>query len=206
MCSEYVQKKYFNSLSECKKTIQTNLNKCLDTKSYIKSEDGNLYTSLHGRVEANQDVREICAWQQTDDKLKWWDFILAVNKNCNYKNADTCWQEQAKQAGFDTNKITDCFDHQAIAIIEKELKETEEHKVSGSPTLLINGTNFPPESAYTKDGKGSLKIAKKIIPQSDYRTPNAIKEALCSAFKKAPKQCKKTLDKIEESSSSEGGC
>ncbi|RLC35705.1 hypothetical protein DRH14_00195 [Candidatus Shapirobacteria bacterium] len=205
-CQSYVENGYFKTVANCKKTLTDNLKKCLNTNDYIKSQDGNFYSSLHGRSEANQDIREICAWQQTDDKSKWWKFVLNVNKNCNPQNVDSCWQKQANQAGLDENKITDCFDHQAIALIEKEIEQTDKYKVTGSPTLIINGENFPPESGYTKDGKGGLKIGKKVVQQADYRTPNGIKEAICSAFKKAPKECKKTLEKLDKSAPASGGC
>ncbi|MBU1130090.1 hypothetical protein KKE45_02095 [Patescibacteria group bacterium] len=205
-CSDYVKNGYFKDESECQTTIANNLKNCLDTNSYIKTEDGSYYSALHGRSEANQNIREICAWNQTEDKIKWWDFVDNVNKNCTYQNADTCWEEQAKQTGFDTNKITDCFNKDAIALIEKELEQTGKYNVSGSPTLLINGINFPPESAYTQDGKGSIKIDKKVIKQEEYRTPNTIKEAICAAFKKAPKECKEILENIDQSASATGGC
>ncbi|MBU1089002.1 DsbA family protein [Patescibacteria group bacterium] len=205
-CASYVQSGYFKDESECQTVIADNLKSCLDTNNYIKTEDGSYYSSLHGRSEANQNIREICAWNQTDDKTKWWNFIDNVNKNCTYQNADTCWEEQAKQADFDTNKITDCFTNDAIAIIEKELEQTNKYNVSGSPTLLINGINFPPESAYAQDGKGSIKIDKKVISQDEYRTPNTIKEAICASFKKTPKECKEILENIDGSAPAAGGC
>lgn len=203
-CSLYVQNKYFKDEAECKKIVSENSKKCLDEKSYIKTGNA-YYTSLHGRVEANQDVREICAWNQTDDKKKWWDFVLKVNANCTAENADTCWEDNAKAANLDTNKITECFNKEAISLIEKEIAFTEKFKVQGSPTLLLNETNFPPESAYQQDGKGSLVINGKTISQDKYRTPNAIKEAICSAFKKAPKECATVLAD-NATSSPEGGC
>ncbi|HOZ80701.1 MAG TPA: hypothetical protein PK370_00575 [Candidatus Woesebacteria bacterium] len=205
-CAAYIKNGYFKTDDECKKAISGNLSKCKDEKAYIKAENGTMYASLHGRIEANQDVREICAFNLATDKKQWWDFIANVNKNCDSTNADTCWEQQAKQAGFDTNKITECFNKEGIALIEKEIALTEKNQVSGSPTVLVNSTQFPPEAAYAQDGKGSIKIGKAVIGQEDYRTPNALKEAVCSGFSKAPGECKKALAKLDGSAPAAGGC
>jgi len=194
-CAEYIKSGYFTTDAECKKTVTEYNTKCLDEKNYLKIGN-NFYSSLHGRVEANQDVREICAFNMNEDKTNWWTFIDNVNKNCDDKNADTCWEEQAKKAGFDTNKITECFNTQAAELIDKEIALTTQNKVQGSPTLKINGIDFPPETAYTQDGKGSLKIGKKVFTQEQYRTSDAIKEAICASFNKAPKECKTEIKAV----------
>ena len=188
-CANYIKAGYFTTESDCKAELDTYNKKCLDEKQYLKI--GNtFYGSLHGRQEATQDVREICAYNMNEDKTNWWNFIANVNKACTSENADACWEEQAKKAGFDTNKITECFNTQAAELIEKEIALTTENKVQGSPTLKINGVDFPPEAAYTSDNKGSLKIGKKVFTQDQFRTADAIKEAICASFKKAPKECK----------------
>ena len=206
-CPQYVQNKYFPDIAICQKTINQNVTKCLDEKAYIKSSNGTLYSSLHGRQEGNQNVRELCAWKQVGDNRKtWWDFVGLINKNCNSDNADTCWEQQGKQAGLDTNKITECFNKEAFNLIEKEIEATTKYKVTGSPTILVNDVDFPPESAYTQDGKGSLVIDKKIATQDKYRTPNVIKEALCASFNKAPSACKTILTELTGNTPSTGGC
>lgn len=204
-CAAYVQNGYFTTEADCKQTIAKNLANCLDEKSYLKA-NGAYYASLHGRVEANQDVREICAWNQVTDKKIWWSFIVNVNQNCTSTNADTCWEDQAKRAGLDTAKITECFNNEAVSLIEKEITQTEKYKVSGSPTLIVNGVSFPPETAYAQNNAGQLKIGKKVFGQEKYRTPNVIKEAVCASFDKAPKECNTTLPETSETTASAGGC
>jgi hypothetical protein len=71
---------------------------------------------------------------------------------------------------------------------------------------LVNGINFPPEEAYTQDGKGSVTIGKTVILQADFRTPNAQKEALCAGFKKAPKECQTKIESTTTGTTSQGGC
>ncbi len=194
-CQMYVQNSQgqLKDIEDCKAQINNMFKECTDESQYLKI-DNNYYSSLHGRVEANQDVREICAYNQNEDKTNWWKFIDNVNKNCNDQNADTCWEDQAKKAGLDTNQITECFNNQAKELIEKEIALTTENDVQGSPTLFVNGVSFPPESAYTQDSTGTLKIGKKVFTQSQYRSPDAIKEAICASFDRPPKECKTTIE------------
>jgi hypothetical protein len=207
-CTTYVAAGYFTSDSECKQELSAYQAECLDEKQYLKVGDV-LYGSLHGRSEAIQDVREICAFNSVgEDKTNWWTFVDNVNQNCTTADVDTCWEEQAKQAGFDTNQITECFNTQATELIEKEVALTTENKVQGSPTLMINGASFPPDEAYTADNTGSLKIGKKVFTQDKYRTSDVIKEAICASFKRAPKVCKTTLEEPSNvaSTTSDASC
>ena len=206
-CDAYIKNGYFKTQAECKKVVGAEYTRCTDTSNYIKSPTGAFYSSLHGRIEANQDVREICAYNIATDKKMWWDFVGNVNTACDSKNADTCWEEQAKKAGFDTAKITECFNKEGISLIEKEIALSEKNKIQASPTVLVNGLNFPPDEAYTQDGKGTLKIGKLSIPQSDFRTSNTIKESICASFKKAPKECATKIEaKAAAGQAAAGGC
>ena len=208
-CPDYVANKYFATKEECEKVIKTNNKECNDPKNYIKSSDGVYYASLHGRVEANENIREICAYNLATDKKLWWDFISQVNKNCTSQNADSCWEEQAKKAGLDSAKITECFDKDGIKLIEEEIALTTKNQITASPTVLVNGINFPPEDAYTQDGKGSVVLGKVVIPQAEFRTPNTQKEALCAGFKKVPEECKTILkqdQKAAAAAATAGGC
>lgn len=203
-CPTYIESGYFTNEEDCQDAIAQSLSSCLDTSAYIEA-NGVYYASLHGRVEANQDVREICAYNLTDDKTKWWDFIEKVNNSCDSQNADTCWEDQASSAGLDTTAIKDCFNNDAFDLIEKEVALTEQNKVSGSPTLFINGVQFPPESGYAQDGSGKIKVGDYVIDQDKYRHPNGLKQAICGSFKKEPKECQTEIDSTT-TTSPEGGC
>ncbi|HDM05737.1 MAG TPA: hypothetical protein ENG34_00480, partial [Candidatus Aenigmarchaeota archaeon] len=58
------------------------------------------YCSMHGIQELNQDIRELCVWKYYDHDT-WWDFVIRVNKECNSRNADECWEPIAKEVGID---------------------------------------------------------------------------------------------------------
>jgi hypothetical protein len=206
-CPKYVELEYVASIAECEKILNENMKECSDENNYIKSTGDNYYTSLHGRQEATQNIREICAWKNNEDKNKWWNFVSNINVNCNYENADICWEDQAKAANLDVQAIKDCFNNESIQIIEEELAFTNEKQVKGSPTLMINDALFPSSEAYKENGTGIMLLGKKTIKQEEYRTPNAIKEALCYAFKKSPKECSTILETPNvQGASTEGGC
>jgi len=193
-CETYVKNSQgqLKDVNDCKQQIAKMVTECNDEKQYLKIGN-NFYSSLHGRVEANQDVREICAYNLSDDKKSWWNFVDNVNKSCTAQNADSCWEEQAKKAGLDTAKITDCFNKDAATLIDKEIALTDQYKVQGSPTLLVNGKNFPPENADPQATPGDIKVGNKVFTQAQLRSSDAIKEAICSAFKKSPKECKTVI-------------
>jgi hypothetical protein len=159
-CDSYVKNSngQLKDVNDCKNQIATMVKSCNDQSKYLKIGD-NLYASLHGRVEANQDVRELCAYKLADDKKLWWDFVANVNNNCNSKDADTCWEEQAKKAGLDTNKITECFNKDAASLIEEEIVATTKNNVTGSPTLYIGDKPFPPTADSNSTDK-NIKIGK----------------------------------------------
>ena len=192
-CETYVKNSggQLRDVADCQQQISVMVKNCNNESQYLKIGN-NLYSSLHGRIEANQDVREICAYNLNEDKKAWWDFIKNTNDNCTYQNADTCWEEQAKKAGLDTNKITECFNKDAASLIEKEIADTTKYQIQGSPSLMIGEQSFPPE--ITADATDqNLKIGNEVFSLNQIRTPDVIKEAICSAFKNAPKECRKTL-------------
>lgn len=138
------------------------------------------WESLHGQQELDQDVREICAYNLGDSD-KWWKFVSLVNSKCNVSDVNTCWKQQAIDAGFSSDKITQCEKSQLTALLTKEVAETTKSKVSRSPTVLINGTTY--------NGGRSAE---------DY------KKAICNAFETQPEECKQTLG--QETQAVSGGC
>jgi len=193
-CETYVKNSQgqLKDVADCKNQIAAIVKECNNESQYLKIGN-NLYSSLHGRVEANQDVREICAYNLASDKTQWWNFIANVNTNCTVENADTCWEDQAKQAGFDTTKITECFNKDAGSLIEQEIAITDKYQIQASPTLMLDGKAFPPTDASGAEITGSIKIGKKVFTVDQLRQASAIKEAICESFSKSPSECKKEI-------------
>ncbi|MFH1561123.1 MAG: thioredoxin domain-containing protein [Patescibacteria group bacterium] len=193
-CQGYVDQGYFPNLEACKQRFYTTATECFEktTADCLATEDGNYYCSLHGKKELNQNVREICAWNQTEDKNQWWQFVDLVNNGCQLETVDQCWQAKADEAKLDKDKIQECFNTQAIELLDKEVAATQKAQVSGSPSVFINGVNYPGDEAYASE-TAQLKIGDQLFAQAAYRTPETYKQAVCAAFEKQPKECKTEL-------------
>jgi hypothetical protein len=131
-------------------------------------DNGNL-CSMHGIQEVHQDVRELCVNKYMGIG-KWFDFALAMNKNCTSQNADSCWEAVATKLGLDVAKIKTCEANEAVALLTAEQKLGNTLKVSGSPTIFIDGSSY-----------------------SGGRTPEEFKTALCAAFDTKPAECNTAL-------------
>jgi protein-disulfide isomerase len=143
-------------------------------------DDEAKYCSMKGIQELNQGVRELCAAKHLGLDA-FFSFALAINKKCNYQNADSCWEDVAKDLGLDVSKIKKCFSEEAESILEEELKWTKLYGATGSPQVFIDGTAY-----------------------NGARDSNSYKEALCRAFDDAPEECKIELSTASEGSS--GSC
>lgn len=205
-CQEYVKKGYFPNAKSCQQRLYPSLNACLSKMRprVLLTDPTHGYFSLHGRQELNEDVREVCAWQEKKDAQQWWQFVAGVNKDCNLGNVETCWEKEAKKSGFDPAKIKDCFGSQALKILAAEEKLSREKKVSASPTLFINDQDFPPKGAYGKNVV--LRVGKKIFASSQYRDPETLKLAVCQAFNKKPHECGKKLSSSAAPKLPSGNC
>jgi glutaredoxin len=172
---------YGNQAEDLMKPVMNLLKDKIDVKlNYIVSKDSDgKYKSLHGDQELNQDVREICVFKYQKDKF--WDFVYKINEKCTSQNADTCWEQQAKDLGIDTEKIKSCQQTEANTLLAEEEKLVQQYGVSGSPQLFINGVEYNGD-----------------------RSSEGYKSGICSGFTTPPQECQQTLS--TEASSATGGC
>lgn len=143
-------------------------------------EEENKYCSMHGISELNQDIREMCVYQNQPEKF--WNFLDEVNKSCNVQTVEKCWQDAAQKTGVDVSLIKKCQGENATKFAQQEKELNEKYEVKGSPDLVINGVHYQGE-----------------------RSPEAYKEAICGAFNQPPDACEQTLESTAPSGSS-GGC
>ncbi|MEM4662884.1 MAG: thioredoxin domain-containing protein [Candidatus Diapherotrites archaeon] len=138
------------------------------------------YCSMHGISELNENIRQLCIFKY--QKEKFWDYIARIYEgNCTLKNIDTCWKTQAELVGIDVGKIEKCFEEEALELLEKEVELNKKYNVMGSPTVIINDTEY----------RGG-------------RAPENYKLAICSAFYNPPEECSQKLS--EQSGTSTGQC
>jgi len=178
-CEDAIKAGQVKDLETCKGYFPyTSADECLQKEcAGLKAGE---YDSLHGVQELNQDVREIVAYN-LGNLSNWWKFVSLVNSKCTSTDADTCWTVQAKEAGFDVNKIDSLVKTQTSTLLIKEIAEAKKYNASGSPTVYINETLY-----------------------NGGRAPEDYKKAICSAFENPPEECNKVLG--QESAATSGGC
>ncbi len=172
---------YGNVAEEAMDPVVELLGNTIDLKiHYIVSISGETINSLHGPVEANQNIREACI-QRDYDIQTFWDFLAYTNKNCTLNNIETCWESAADVTGIDKAAVQSCFETDGLSLMQADTLLTSQFGVSGSPTLMINGA--------------IVNVA---------RTPEAYKQAICSAFNNAPAACDVVLS--DDGSQADGSC
>jgi len=145
--------------------------------------------SLHGAVEAAEDLRQVCIMKNYD-QTTYWKYVTEINANCASKYSDvtaydTCWKAAATKFGIDVAKIDACSKgSEGLDLLKADEALTTQYGVSGSPTLIINGVTYTGE-----------------------RSSEGFKQAICSGFTTQPAECSQTLAAASSSSTAAaGGC
>lgn len=149
---------------------------------YIVDSEGDAINSLHGQPEVDQNIREACVLKEYG-KDAWMNFATYVNANCGSNGS--CWEDGAKSQNIDTFKISSCAKNQGVALMKADEKASNEAGATGSPTMLINGSET------------------RTVYQ--YGNAEAYKDKICSTFNNAPEECNKELS-AETSTAAGGSC
>ncbi len=147
-------------------------NYCIDEESK--------YCSMHGVQEMREDIRERCVFEN-EGSDKGFEFMLAMNDQCNYQNADTCYRGVATGLGIDADAIEQCLTENAEKYAQEDLELNQLLGVSGSPTVFVDGMQYNGE-----------------------RTPAGFQAALCAEFEDAPEACASSLSSTQEAAT--GSC
>lgn len=143
--------------------------------------DGTQLCSLHGEVELNQNIRELCVFHDQGEQA-WFDFALAMNTECTSANADTCWTGVAEDLGYDVDTIETCFDENKLTYAREHYELGQALGVSGSPTLFFEAQQF-----------------------NGARSSNAYLAALCAGFDEKPAACSGVVEEAVAAPAS-GSC
>jgi hypothetical protein len=125
----------------------------LDIK-YIGSIENGKIVSMHGDEEAKENMRQICI--REEQKELYWPYV-------------SCYMQEGKtdqclaSVGVDQTKMNACAEDatRGNAYAQKDFDSANKHKVSGSPTLVLND--------------------KQVVSEFDFggRVPNAIQQLVC---------------------------
>ncbi len=132
--------------------------------------------AMHGEYEKVESLRLICV-EKEYGKDKSWDYLEEFMGNTELgdcRGTESCIkpfiENIFKDLNIDKNKINSCMDKDAEAIYQDQNSRAKELGISGSPTFVINN--------------------EKVQVNRD---SESVKEAICSAFNKAPNGCSETL-------------
>jgi hypothetical protein len=158
------------------------------TVRYIATVQGTTVDSvksLHGLTEAKEDLRQLCVAKYYPAKL--WPYLMDINANCypirqNVTSLDACSVNATRKLGIDNQKIETCAGgSEGLALLTADEAITTTYKVTGSPTLLINGQKY-----------------------TGQRTPEAYKQGICAHFQTPPAECSVNLS--AQVAASSGSC
>jgi glutaredoxin len=144
--------------------------------------------SLHGPTEAKEDVRQLCIAKYYPQKL--WPYLMDFNKNCqnstlrkDLKALDACGANSAKAADIDNQKIETCVSSgEGVALLGTDVAIAQKYKVTGSPTIIINGQKY-----------------------AGQRTADAYRQGICDRFDSPPSECGVNLS-AQAAAASSGSC
>jgi uncharacterized Zn ribbon protein len=141
--------------------------------------------SLHGLPEAKEDLRQLCVDKYYPEKV--WPYLMDLNALCypinrNATQLASCQQNVTTTLGMDNQKIETCATgSEGIALLRADEAVTKSLKVTGSPTLFMNGQKY-----------------------AGQRTADAYKQALCDRFETVPAECSVNLS--SQAAASTGSC
>jgi len=103
---------------------------------FIAGETETGFSSLHGQVEVNEDIRQSCI--QNSYKGKLLDYQECVNKDIT--NVEGNWKACAISNEIPVDKIESCSTTDTgINLFKENIKVADEFGVGGSPNFLFNG-------------------------------------------------------------------
>jgi glutaredoxin len=161
------------------------------TIRYIASVNGTTtdsVKSLHGPTEAKEDLRQLCIARYYPQEL--WPYLMDFNRNCqnvslrqNATSLDACGTNTTRKLGINDEKIETCaMGSEGLSLLRSDEWITKNYKVTGSPTLIINGQRY-----------------------SGQRTPEAFKQFMCARFETQPSECSVNLS-AQAATASSGNC
>lgn len=139
---------------------------------YIGAIENGKITAMHGDEEAQENLKQICIREEQADK--YWPYV-----SCYMQEGKT--EQCLSTAGVDTDQLTACTTDakRGNKYAQADFDIANKYSVSGSPTLLANGS--------------------QTVSEFDFggRNANAIKDLVCAASKNKPEYCKNEISKTD---------
>lgn len=137
---------------------------------YMGSVENGKITSMHGDVEAQENLKQICI--REEQKEKYWPYV-----SCYMQEGKT--EECLASTGVNVSDLNACTTDakRGLKYAQADFDLANKFSVTSSPTLLANN--------------------KQTVSEFDFggRNPNAIKDVLCAASKTKAGYCANTISK-----------
>ena len=132
-------------------------------------------TAMHGDVEAQENLRQICLREEQADK--YWSYV-----SCYMKEGKT--DECLISTNVDADKLNTCMTDTSKGLVyaQVDFDLNKKYSVTGSPTLIMNDER---------------------VSEFDFggRTAEAVKSVMCEGFVTKPDYCSTTLTKEDAAAS-----
>jgi hypothetical protein len=146
---------------------------------YIGSISNGTISSMHGPEEAVENLRQICI--REEQASKYWNYISCYMQKTTSTAASgmPLGDSAGCQAltGIDTTKLNACVSdsNRGLAYAQTDFDLSTKYNVSGSPTLILNGTQ---------------------VSESDFggRSSDGVKSMVCAGFNSKPSFCSTKLN------------
>jgi len=151
-----------------------------ETEEYLKvryigsvDEKNNTITAMHGVVEAQENLLQICIREEQADK--YWDYV-----RCYMKEGKTA--ECLDSARIDVDELNSCTNDSSRGLVyaREDFDLAKEFRITGSPTMLMNNE--------------IVKESNFATNTTNARSPEAVKELLCCGFNEEPSFCSMKLN------------
>lgn len=143
---------------------------------YMGAVSGNTITAMHGEAEAKENLRQICI--REEQPTKYWNYVACQMKSSGVE--DSC----ATSTGVDVSRLNGCISDtsRGVAYAKQDFELEAKYKVTGSPTLVLNGT---------------------VISESPFggRSADGVKSMACAGFNSQAGFCSTKLDTAEAATS-----
>ena len=151
-----------------------------ETENYLKvmyigsiDAENSTIRAMHGEVEAQENLRQICIREEQPDR--YWDYM-----RCYMRAGETA--ECLRSASIDRDELDSCTNDSArgLAYAQEDFDLANEFKITGSPTMLMNGE--------------IVREANFATNSTNARSPEAVKDLLCCGFEEQPSFCSMELN------------
>jgi protein-disulfide isomerase len=148
------------------------------------------FSNMHGDHELQQNEIQECI--QESEPSKYWDYaskyVQEVYNKCGATRDVNCDKNESmnlmQKVGIDSEKIMMCVKEKGETLYSNDKNDASKFNLQYSPSIVVNDVSLG----------------------SDFdRTPEGIKNLICSGFTTAPAECNQTLSSAGSSQSS-GGC